>query len=350
MSIDGYVNGGADTVIAGSDNSPLVAGQTALYATLHETTNSGATWLPLPSMPSQISNELLGPQTGNPWWHSEFSPAMLGSKTMVPAEVVVQHHAAGDNLWVSGYGGNWRRLGAQGQSVFYPADFDLGVTVNHQIVVDPATSSLPRMQQRVYAGNTDWIFFSSSDGLSSQQGIANVKVPGSDSTGWVTAVDGRASPEVVYLGSGNRDTDTGGEIFAAAAPAQSAASFQSLGLGAVAGGHRPLGIGVVDTAGAPTLVVPVSNEGVWTKVGSAKWKQDLSLFKSSQVPAGAIAVGTGAQSQTVYAYDRQRHRRLERPRDPGHRHRDGHRGRRHLVHRHRGLGRGRGNTSGPRRH
>jgi hypothetical protein len=299
MSIDGYAGSGGDVVIAGSDNSQLVSGQ--LHAVLHETTNSGATWTSLPTSTAQVSDELLGPQTGNPWWHASYTPALLYSQTMVPSSIVIEHERSGDDLWVAGYGGNWRRLAAEGQATFYPSDAGLGSTVNHQIALDPSSAGHPRASQRVYLGDTDWGMFSSADGFSTQQGIADDQF---GVVGYDTVVDSAVSPPVVYLGVGNRDSNTQGDLISATAPAVSSTAFQSLGLAAATGGGRPLALGVVDTSGTPTLIVAVEASGIWTRVGAGPWTSDTSLFATDQQPTAAIATGTGAQASTVYAYDR----------------------------------------------
>ena len=301
MSIGGYAANGTDIVVAGSDNSQPVSGQPGLHAVLHETKNSGATWTSLPMSTAQVSSELLGPKTGNPWWHASYPPALLSSQTMVPSSIAVEHERSGDDLWVSGYGGNWRLLGAERQSTFYPSDMGIGSTVNHQVALDPSTVGAPRSAQRVYLGDTDWGLFSSADGFTTQQGIADDQFT---SVGYDTVVDGAVSPPVVYAGVGNRDSNTQGDVLSAAAPAISSSAFQSLGLAAATGGDRPLALGVVDTSGTPTVIVAVEASGIWTRVGAGPWVRDASLFTTDQPPTAAIATGTGSQAATVYAYDR----------------------------------------------
>ena len=302
MSIDGYCGSGGDVIIAGSDNSQLVSGQ--LHAVLHETKNSGATWTSLPTSTGQVSSELLGPQLGNPWWHASFTPAVLYSLTMVPSSIVLEHESGGDDLWVAGYGGNWRLLGAEGQTTFYPSDSGLGSTVNHQIALDPTTIGQPRASQRVYLGDTDWGMFSSADGFTTQQGIADDQFSSTASVGYDTVVDGAVSPPVVYVGIGNRDLNTQGDVMWAAAPADSPGAFHSLGLAAATGGGRPLALGVVDTSGTPTLIAAVEASGIWTKIGTGAWTRDTTAFAMDQSPTAAIATGSGPQASTVYAYDR----------------------------------------------
>ena len=184
MSIAGYVLSGADVVIAGSDTSPQ-------YDVLHETMNSGSTWVPLPSetAPGNVSTDLLG-GSANPWWHGTYQPALLWSTSMVPSSIAIEHEKTGDNLWIAGYGGNWRLLGAEGQSTFYPSDSGIGSTVNHQVAVDPTTLGEPRSSQRVYLGDTDWGMFSSADGFSSQQGISDDSFTSGGTDVLDTVVDG----------------------------------------------------------------------------------------------------------------------------------------------------------------
>jgi len=300
MSIAGYVLSGADVVIAGSDNSPQ-------YDVLHETFNSGSTWtsLPSPSAPNNVSTDLLG-GTANPWWHGTYQPALLWSTSMVPSSIAIEHEKKGDNLWIAGYGGNWRLLGGQEQTTFYPSDYGIGSTVNHQIAIDPTTLGDPRSGQRVYMGDTDWDMFSSADGFSTQQGISDDQFSGG-ADALDTVVDGAVSPPVVYAGVGNRNSNTQGDLLSEAAPATCATCFQPTGLGVATGvgPPRPLAVGVVDTSGTPTLIVAVEASGVWTCVGTGPWVQNTTLFSSdpTNTPSGAIAVGSGAQADTVYAYD-----------------------------------------------
>ncbi len=309
MSIAAYVNGGEDTVIAGSDDSVSVANQPTLHQVLHQTTNSGSSWTSLPTSTAQVSTELLGPTLGNPWWHTAaYAPPLLYSGSMVPSSIVIEHERAGDDIWIAGFGGNWRLLGAEKQTTFYPADYGLGATVNHHLALGPTTISDPRSGQRVYLGDTDWGMFSSADGFSTQQGISDDQFSSTDTVGYATVVDGGVSPPVVYVGVGNRDSNTQGDLMSAAAPAMSPSDFQSTGLGAATGGGRPLAVGVVDTSGTPTLIVAVEASGLWTSVGTGPWMQDTSLFMSdpTNTPTAAIATGSGAQAQTVYAYYPQR--------------------------------------------
>jgi hypothetical protein len=295
LSIAGYVNGGADVVIAGSDNSPQ-------YDVLHETWNSGSTWTPLPSptAPDNVSTDLLG-GTLNPWWHGGYQPALLWSTSMVPSSIVIEHEKKGDNMWIAGYGGNWRLLGAEGQTTFYPSDYGIGSTVNHQVVIDSTTVQSPHSNQGVYLGDTDWGMLSSVDGFSTQQGITdNQFTGGTDAID--TVVDGEVSPPFVYAGVGNRNTNTQGDLLSA--QATSSLNFAPTGLGAATGGGRPLAVGVVDPSGTPTLIVAVEASGMWTRIGSASWVQDTSLFTldPTNTPTAAIAV----DGQTVYAYYPQR--------------------------------------------
>jgi hypothetical protein len=301
MSIAGYVIGGADVVIAGSDYSPQ-------YDVLHETSNSGSTWtsLPSPTAPDNVSTDLLGGSV-NPWWHGSYQPALLYSSTMVPSSIAIEHEKKGDDVWIAGYGGNWRLLGAEGQTTFYPSDYGIGSTVNHQLALDPTTIGDPGSSQRVYLGDTDWGMFSSADGFSTQQGISDdqVTTTGDGTDVLDTVADGGASSTVVYLGVGNRNTNNQGDLLSAAAPATSSTDFEPTGLATATGGLRPLAVGVVDTSGTTTLLVAVENSGMWSQAGSLPWVQDTSLFTSdpTNTPTGAIAVGSGTQADTVYAYD-----------------------------------------------
>jgi hypothetical protein len=161
-----------------------------------------------------------------------------------------------------------------------------------------------RSGQRVYLGDTDWGMFSSADGFSTQQAIADDQFIGGGTDAYDTVVDGAVSPPVVYAGVGNRDSNSQGDVMSATAPATASTSFQSLGLATATGGGRPLGLGVVDTAGTPTVIVAVEASGIWTRVGSGAWTRDASLFATDEPPTAAIATGSGAQADTVYAYDR----------------------------------------------
>ena len=303
MSIAGYVNGSADVVIAGSDDLPGLEKGSGSPVNLYETTNSGASWTPLATSSSTVGNELLGPQTGDVWWHSTYTPAMLYSRSMVPSSLVIEHETSGDDIWVAGYGGNWRFLGAEGQQYFYPSDYGIGSTVNHQLALDPTTSADPRSTQRVYLGDTDWGIISSADGFGTQQGITDVQFASGSTDTFDTVVDGAVSPPTVYVGVGNRDSNTqGGDLLSAQAPATSEGAFHSLGLGAETGYRRPLAVGVVDTSGTPTLIVAVSDSGMWTRVSTGQWTQDTSLFAEVQQSTSEVAA-IATQGSAVYAYD-----------------------------------------------
>jgi len=302
MSVGGYVNGSADVVIAGSDN--LSHNEKGVRDVLDESFNSGASgsWQVLPSSANPVSTELNGQQSGDAWWHSTYPPAMLSSQTMVPSSIAIEHEATGDDIWVAGYGGNWRLLGAENQQDFYPSDSGIGSTVNHQLALDPTTAGDPRTSQRVYLGDTDWGMFSSADGFSTQQGISDDQFASGATDTFDTVVDGTVSQPVVYVGVGNRDTNTQGDLLSAPEPVTSTSKFQPTGLGAATGGGRPLAVGVVDTSGTPTLIVAVSGSGMWTRVGTGPWTQDTSLFAEVQQSTSEVSA-IATQGSAVYAYD-----------------------------------------------
>jgi hypothetical protein len=177
----------------------------------------------------------------------------------------------------------------------------MGNTYLHQVVIDPSTRSARRSGQHVFVGAADWGLLSSSDGFETQQGIADAH-PGAGTVGYDTVVDGYnpASP-VIYLAAGSRSTNTNGELFRGV-PGQ---TLNGQGLKAATGGGRTLALGVVDTKGTPTVIVPVEGSGMWTRQGRGVWTQDTSLFtKRAESPVwGSVAVGHGLQGRTAYAFD-----------------------------------------------
>jgi hypothetical protein len=298
MAIDGYTDGGPDVVYAADASSATVPGQT-VTASVEMTADSGATWSPLPSSASVVSNQLLGPQNGNPWWN--FTTGRIGVHWFIPQSISVAHSPTqGDDVWVAD-DGVWRLLGQESQATFYPSDSGMGNTYLHQVVIDPSTKSAARSGQHVFVGAADWGLLSSSNGFETQQGIADAH-PGAGSVGYDTVVDGyNAASPLLYLATGSRSTNTNGELFRGV-PGQ---TLLGQGLKAATGGGRPLALGVVDTNGTPTVVVPVEGSGMWTRLGRGAWTQDTSLFLSKQESPvwGSVAVGHGLQGRTVYAFD-----------------------------------------------
>jgi hypothetical protein len=129
---------------------------------------------------------------------------------------------------------------------------------------------------------------------------------GSSQDGWSLAVDGSTNPSTLYLGLGDRDTNTGGQIW----QRSSAGTWSQIDAGAF-GGLRPTGLGVTkDTNNNTILIAAVQESGLWRKVGSGAWTKltiaspatgkDIIMNQGTNKAEVQIAPG----SSTFYVYDR----------------------------------------------
>ena len=287
MSIQAYRNpaSGNDVIVAGANKATKAA--TGNFNSLMRSTDGGTAWESLTADPSRIHHTMGGPE-GDTWWLSSTQPwMMLGKGSYTPAHIAVNPGDPG-RIVVAGRSGVWQT--SDSGANWYPIVSGMGVTINRGIIADP------NVPGRVFIANTDWVVLTSTDGLST---VRQTRPP-TGNTGFSLALDTASTPSVLYVGVGERDTNTLGEVYSSADPT---AGWVKEGLGAVAGGKRPLGVAVRRVNGSPVILAAVEGGGIWRKAGGS-WSQVSTAAMGPQSTEFA-SFSWHPASPTVYLYDRE---------------------------------------------
>jgi len=289
QSIAGYVDARGQTVLyAGCTGPQKVAGSNpGVYAGVLRSDDGGRNWVPVPAVSSAVSYRVGG--TGANWWLSEANRGvMFGQSAYVAAQIAVDP-TANSRVFVAGRSGVWRTV--DGAASWHPVVAGMGVTMNRAAIADPNAAG------RVYVASFDWVFMFSTDAMAHMH---NSRPPGGGSVGWSVALDTATTPSRVYLGVGNRDSNTGGEVYSSADPADRSL-WISEGLAPSTGGKRVLAVAVNRVAGQPVVVAAVEGSGVWRKAGGS-WSRVGDAFVTPTSMKGA-SISWAKGSRVVYAYD-----------------------------------------------
>ena len=126
------------------------------FRSLLKSTDGGATWSPVGATAASVHTNVGGPG-GPTWWQSI---SLLGGGGYVAAQIVIDPpntSHSGEVVYVAGRGGVWASF--DGGSNWYPMVAGLEATINR------AVAAAGKTPETVYAANTDWVLFRSSDGL-----------------------------------------------------------------------------------------------------------------------------------------------------------------------------------------
>ena len=273
---------GSVTLYAGADQSTPNA--------IVRSADGGATWSSVTSDPTHVHPTVGGP-SGPPWWLSSRPALMLGGASSTPAEITLVPEAdacAQPDVLVAGRSGIWRSGNAGGD--WYPMVGNMGVTLAQALALDPAAAS------SVDVAATDWTFLTSSNGLAD---VSSPLIKKAASTGFDVAVDASTRPSLVYLATGNRDSNTQGKIFSSADPSVSTSWTDEL----LPVAKRPLAIAVgKTTTGARVLLAAVDAGGIYRKVGTA-WSHVSTPAMTLKTGAKPIQMLWPTGTQLVYLYD-----------------------------------------------
>lgn len=289
-AIDGFVDSGVATLYVSCEN-PHDPGSGG-YECVMKSTNSGSSF-------SRVSGDSnvdyhVGGSTGPLWWLSQTEPdGMLNHKLYVGAQIAID---PGDHnrVYIAGKSGGWRTT--NGGTKWYPVVHGLEVTINRTVVYDPNTNG------RAYIGNVDWTFIASDDHLATVQ---QVLPPGSETVGYAIGLDQATTPSGVYVASGDRDNNTGGEVYYSPDPLAATPSWTSQGLASYTGGNRPFGYAYNHIGGAKYQIAAVEGSGIWRKVGTGAWNLVNSSAMTATTGQGkGVSIAWVWGSSTVYVHDR----------------------------------------------
>lgn len=299
FSIHGYVSNNKTTLWVGTSNTPLI-GKT-YKAFWKGTSTSGfasddGSWSSYPDSKANMKNDVAGPQ-GDWWKYTTSTWAIPGYGYDYDIGDMSVGKDDSHAIFVAGEVGIWRSTN-QGVDWEPAVDGFLNL-VNREVVADPHIAG------KVYQTNVDYALFESDDYLSTVKNWS--KPSGMNSRGWALTIDGSTSPSTVYLGLGDRDTNTGGQIWRR----DSNGSWSQIDTGPM-GGKRVIGIGITkDSNGNQVMIAVTQANGLWRKVGNGAFSK-ISLPKTSKGKAFQekqkslrtdIQIAPG--SSTFYIYDRQ---------------------------------------------
>ncbi|MEY2473337.1 MAG: hypothetical protein QOK28_2666 [Actinomycetota bacterium] len=258
IALDGVVDdAGVTTLYAGSSLAPRTANGQA--RSVVKSTDGGASWQAVTLDPTTIHGTIGGPDGPNWWLFSSRPPIRFGREQFVAAQIVIDP-AQPDVVYVAGRSGVWKTT--DGGVNWYPMMRGLGVTISRALAVNPADPN------GVMIGVTDWIGVRTADGGAT---ITADEPPIRGAAGKGNMATAMASDATrVYLGVGNRDTNTAGSLWSR--PFDGSAGWVDEGLSAPAGGKRPFVVtAFVDDTGARVLLAVVGDGDTWRKVGSGPW-------------------------------------------------------------------------------
>jgi hypothetical protein len=296
-SVNGYVSGATTTLWVGASNPPNVGGVYKPFWKATSTSGFSAddgSWTGYPIAKSNVKNDIIGPQ-GSWWKWNENTWAIPGYENTYDIGDIAVGTSANHPIFAAGQVGIWRST--NGGTDWEPSLDGFLNLVNREVMADPNNPN------KVYQTNVDYRMFESNDKL---QTVA-VSRPSSNTTqdGWSLALDTSTNPTTVYLGLGERDTNTGGQVWTR----NSGGTWTQIDAGAF-GGLRPTGLGVAKDNGTTVLIAAVQESGIWKKVGSGAWTK-LSIAspasgKNIMMNQGSnrADVRFSASNNAFYVYDR----------------------------------------------
>jgi hypothetical protein len=296
FSINGFESGGTTTLWLGASNPPNVGGVYKPFwkgtSTSGFSTDDG-TWSGYPTAKSNVKNDIIGSQ-GSWWKWNENTWAIPGYENTYDIGDIAIGTSPSHPIFVAGQVGIWRST--NGGADWEPSLDGFLNLVNREVVADPNNPS------KVYQTNVDYRMFESNDHF---QSVAVSRPSGSTQDGWSLAVDGSTNPSTLYLGLGERDTNTGGQVW----QRSSSGSWTQIDSGAF-GGLRPTGMGVAKDGTNTVLIAAVQESGIWKKVGSGAWTK-LSIASPASGKNIMMNQGTNradvrfsTATDAFYVYDR----------------------------------------------
>ncbi|OCT10979.1 hypothetical protein A8709_04560 [Paenibacillus pectinilyticus] len=334
MSITGYTSTGGPVLFAGAWNPPKNTTVSTQYDGVIRSLDGGATWTSMTQDDSQIKNLVDGPGGSDDWWllHSdEGAHTRMGDDRYASSYLVVDPYNA-NTLYSSGKAGVWRTDNATAATpTWYPASHKLNVSNDFTVISDPT-----RANGTVHIGNVDWNYLYSTDHMQTVNpnrltSDTNVTPPYLQRNVTGLALDSSMNTNaVVYIGTGDRNSNTGGEVYANANPltlqdSGSNSPWVSEGLAAnvktrfsianvtkarrvmaVAANQRDNGSGGKDKY----VIAAVENGGVWQEKNGT-WSQVTYVVDANTTDAMAGSQATrlasmiwNGGSSYVYLYDK----------------------------------------------
>lgn len=265
--------------------------------------DGGKTWNWLGGDRSKVHPNI-GDAKGEAWWLLEKREEVaFGNRNFVAAQIAVDRQNP-QRIYVAGRSGMWRSV--DGGENWYPVVKGLMVTFNRTILADPNNAG------RVFVGNTDWVLMYSTD---SMHHIAHNPPPNENHDYTMGMALALGEDNRLYVAGGDRDDNTGGEIYSNPAPTEQQNSnnkWTSEKLKDVAGGARPVGLTVgKDASGATVLLAAVIGDdrndttgGIFRKAASGVWQKVEAKAMGGRASTKNASFAWAKNSPIVYLYDR----------------------------------------------
>lgn len=288
-SLAGYMPSGGSAVLYAGNVDPTRQPNVTpyIFQSIFRSTDGGATWTPVTVDRNKISTKMGG--TGETWWLAQYqSWMMLGGGSYVASDMEVDR-ADPRRIWVAGRSGAW--LSKDSGDSWYPVVDGMGVTINRSVAADP------NVPGRVYVANTDWVMLYSSDSMAH---VAQSKPPVGNMA-YSIALDTTTTPSRVYLATGERDTNTQGDVYSNPDPA-SGGAWVDEGLSDFTGAKRVFAVAVNRVGGQPVIVAAVEGSGIWRKAGGT-WTRVNSTALTTTQNTKTASITWAPGSPDVYLYD-----------------------------------------------
>lgn len=273
------VRSGANTIVyVGAVNPELVSG--GYYGVIYKSSNGGSSWSHVTANATQV--KLTNWNASGPvWWLSNELPSlMLGKGGYDFGQISIDRQNI-NNVVVAGRSGVWHTSDAG--TTWYPAVKGIGASVGRVPAVDPTNDA------RVAACDVDWDLLLSTDRFVSQP---DLNAPAN--TG--LSIHFRSNG-TLYVGFGNRDSNTSGSLRSNTAPFTTGTwSNESLPTtGRVMGVHTGL-----DGSSVLFILAAVEGTGLYRKSGST-WTQVSSTIAGTTSDKDQIDLWVNGTN--CYAYD-----------------------------------------------
>jgi hypothetical protein len=203
-SLDGYVSGSNHVVIVGCTNPVTPASDGARNLVKLTITSGGVvSYTDLTTVKANFTGTI--PPNNQTWWRTASSTNYYDWITgnSHTATYILIDPSDPNRIWTTGGGGIYRST--DGGGTWRPAINGVALTSNRRLLADP------NHPPRLWIGNVDWTFFEITDGLAQTPATTLLNAPTSAGVGYSLAIDSTDSR--IFLGVGNRDTNTEGQIF-----------------------------------------------------------------------------------------------------------------------------------------
>ncbi len=273
------------------------------YRSLYKVASNDAfatpgTWWSYPRAESDYVDDVSGPnRPAQPWWKTQDGTyGIPGRPTAIVSDIAISPGSPNEML-VTGQVGIFQSH--DGGAHWYPSVRGLMNAVVRQVLTDP------RHPDHVYVGDVNFRGFASADRLRSLRAFhTNVKNNVSQD-GWALALDTATDPATVYVGTGDRDTNTGGQVWVNLDPAGTG-TWTQVGPDF---GKRPTALAVMRSGGTPVVIAAVQEDGIYRKIGRGPWTKTVATAAGGDQPmvrqnTNQATLAALPNTSTVYLFDR----------------------------------------------